>query len=487
MVDPSPLTTDPLSINPQPEDPLENPGNLTGVFRRLARAVGLWKKEAPLEVLREGDALRGWIEEAIRGQGKISGLVAVAKVADAYQAMDPKGRVDFFDLLLSQFSAHPAAINRAIAAYQSVGSETEASLIRLTEALESPRMGLFRQFNTIEGGSKFLVDLRADVLARLREHPSYLLLDFELRSLLRAWFNLGFLLLRRINWDTPASLLEKLVQYEAVHQIASWQDLKNRLISDRCCFAFVHPAMQGEPLIFLEVALVRGLAGSIQDILSTRHEPLAPEQADTAIFYSISNAQAGLQGIPFGNLLIKKVVAELRAQVPGIRNFATLSPIPRFRKAYLEPLLEREELLSLFTEPERLRLRQALNGVATEAGQGKLPALSASLREALATTDWAANDPLAEALRPGLLRALRAYLLQERVKERAACPVGHFHSANGAVLARINWLGDTSAKGLDQSCGMMVNYLYDMERFQQVQAAYEATGQLQTTPAVEAL
>jgi malonyl-CoA decarboxylase len=293
-------------------------------------------------------------------------------------------------------------------------------------------------------------------------------MEFELRHLLESWFNLGFLQLRRITWESPAALLEKIVTYEAVHEFTHWKDLKRRLESDRTCFAFIHPAMPNEPIIFVQVALVQGVCGSIQRLLDPSAPELIPHRADTAIFYSITNAQRGLRGIPFGNLLIKQVAAQLRSEVPSLETFCTLSPIPRFRKDYLEPALADSSLDQHYTTTEDQLLRKA-----TDARSA-----SSAVRRLLDRPDWHEDPATADALRPGLLRAARAYLGEEEHRGRAACPVAHFHASNGAMLARINWLGDTSSKGLMQSAGIMVNYLYDTEKFEEHQNEYARTGKL---------
>jgi malonyl-CoA decarboxylase len=249
------------------------------------------------------------------------------------------------------------------------------------------------------------------------------------------------------------------------------------LISDRACFAYVHPAMPNEPIIFVEVALVRGIASSIQRLLDPELPDLEPHQADTAIFYSITNAQRGLRGIRFGNLLIKQVAAKLRSEVPNLTTFSSLSPIPSFRCDYFDGAVEDGSAGGFFSAAESTRLA-ALTGATSP---------SRAIARALDTEGWEDDEALAEALRPGLLRAARHYLTCCQRRGRVACPVGHFHASNGAILARINWLGDNSAKGLRQSAGMMVNYVYDLDRFERYQDRYSATGELALGEAVEAL
>jgi malonyl-CoA decarboxylase len=449
--------------------------NLGGFVRRITRALDFFSGEdRPLEVRLED--LREWCREAADKHGKIAALVAIAKVADAYALLDDPWRDAFFAMLRDEFSVDESEVLAAGAAFAVAGdgqgggpgvARSEA-LVRLSRALESPRLALFEQFNTIPSGMKFLVDLRADLRERLARDPSFGPLEYELQRKLASFFNLGFLRLERITWESPAALLENLIAYESVNRIHHWDDLKHRLISDRACYAFLHPAMPNEPVIFVEVALVKGLASNIQHLLDPEAPDLRPEQADTAIFYGISNAQKGLRGIQFGNLLIKKVVTRLHQEVPNVETFATLSPLPRFRRDFLEAALADGSVAGYFEKDEGARLRFV----------AQAPDVAAAARELLAEPEWHRNADAAEALRPGLLRAARAYLSEHRRDGRAACPVAHFHGSNGALLARLNWLGDTSAQGIAQSAGIMANYLYDLVRFEKHQSDYLRAGQL---------
>jgi malonyl-CoA decarboxylase len=430
-----------------------------------------------LEDLTLQERLRTWCQEALDRRGKVAGLVAIARVADAFATMDREERDGFYRMLIRHFSVDAKDVEEAVQAYLAATGPRARELARLTSVLESPRLQLYRQFNTVPQGIKFLLDLRADVDSRLKEDPDLWLMESELRHLLESWFNIGFLRLERITWASPAALLEKLVEYEAVHAIASWEDLKRRLHADRACFAFLHPAMPTEPVIFMVVALVRGLAGCIQDLLDPRAPALEPQRADTAIFYSITNAQRGLRGIPFGNLLIKQAAARLRSELPNLQTFSTLSPIPHFNDDYLQLAIEDGSIAGSFAPDEAERLC-ALTGEAEVAR---------AVASVLATPAWPRNSRLAEALRPGLLRAARTYLTERQRLGRVACPVGHFHGSNGAKLGRINWLGDTSAVGMARSCGMMVNYLYELDMFDQFQADYTRTGRLPVDEAVQLL
>jgi len=268
-----------------------------------------------------------------------------------------------------------------------------------------------------------------------------------------------------ISWNSPAALLEKLIQYEAVHEISSWNDLKNRLDSDRRCFAFFHNKMPDEPLIFIEVALVNGLADNVQTLLNEKSPVQDPEEADTAIFYSINNTQKGLAGISFGNFLIKWVVAELSSSLNNLKNFATLSPVPGFRK-WLDPLLERGET-TLFKARDFQSINQFISG--DNAAHSLLKALR---------SEWPKDEKACKALKEPLMGLAAHYLVKEKRGIRALDPVTHFHLSNGASLERINWLGDTSSKGMRESAGIMVNYLYRQSHIDDYHEAYVLEGKI---------
>ena len=461
---------------------------MPGFVKRLAQRLDLLPGERHAASPRQLDRLRRDCNEALAKPNQLGGLVAIARVADQYTAMSPNERTEFFNLLRDEFGVNPAEVHGAYATYRDATDDPGAALIRLTKALESPRLQLLRLFNTIPAGIKFLVDLRAELLRRLKDDPGLRPMEFELRHLLESWFNLGFLHLERITWDSPAGLLEKLIAYEAVNEISNWGDLKHRLISDHACFAFIHPAMPGEPLIFVEVALMRGMPDNIQRLLDPSAPDIRPDQADTAVFYGITNAQAGLHGIPLGNLLIKHVTQRLRAQWPKLDTFVTLSPLPRFRQDFLTPALENGHLGEFFDAEQTAR-------VCAMAGEQTLGEAVAAL---LDRPNWHQDEQAQDALREGLLHAARAYLLSPQhndgrnaqrtiVGGRAACPVAHFHAANGALLQRINWLGDASPRGLRQSAGMMVNYLYDPQKFEAHQNSYQVHGRIDASRLVTSL
>jgi malonyl-CoA decarboxylase len=296
-----------------------------------------------------------------------------------------------------------------------------------------------------------------------------------MRRLLAAWFDVGFLDLRRITWASPAQLLEKLIAYEAVHAIRSWEDLKNRLDSDRRCFAFFHPRMPDEPLIFVEVALVRSMADNIQALLDEAAERQDPGKADTAVFYSISNAQKGLAGISFGNFLIKRVVDELAHELPNLKTFATLSPIPGFR-AWLEGRLAADEP-ELLTLPEEQDLISATRAANARAG------LAALLQE----PDWPQRPAYAAVARGPLTRLCARYLLREQRGGRPLDPVARFHLTNGARIERLNWLADTSKKGLRESAGLMVNYLYRLTDIDENHEVFMGEGRIVASSGVAGL
>jgi malonyl-CoA decarboxylase len=402
--------------------------------------------------------------------GEVSARARAVELGRFYRGLSEGGRRQFLALLAGEFDRDRSHID-AIAGRLLAGSdERHAAEEALRDALEAPRVKLLRQFNALPDGTKFLVDLRADLLRFVREDSSLAGLERDLKRLLAGWFDIGFLDLRRITWDSPASLLEKLSRYEAVHEVRDWGDLKNRLDSDRRCFAFFHPRMPDEPIIFVEVALVSGLADSVQALLDER-APLGDSgKADNAIFYSISNAQRGLDGIGFGGFLIKRVVDELSREFPALKSFATLSPIPGFRRWFA-----RQDPTSGFTtRADRKALQQA--------------AKTERLDEALAVENWHGQPKLAEALTVPVTRAVSRYLIAAKRPDGAALdPVAHFHLSNGARVERINWLADRSPRGLERSFGAMVNYAYDLNEIEANHEAYTADGQIAASSSVLAL
>lgn len=441
----------------------------------LTRAVRL--AGAPKTDLRPDDLarLRQQMQDCLEARGgEVSARARAVELGRSYLQLSKKGRRTFLSVLANEFDIdHEAAgVAAELLLQASTGEERRAAEDVLRTALEPPRLKLLTQFNALPDGTKFLVDLREDVIGFVKRDPSLNPLEQNLKALLAAWFDIGFLELRRITWDSPASLLEKLARSEAVHTVTSWDDLKHRLDSDRRLFAFFHPRMPDEPLIFVEVALVRGLAGEIAPLLDKDAPPVDPSRADTAVFYSISNAQKGLAGISFGGFLIKRVVDELSGDFPRVRTFATLSPIPAFRE-----WLERE----MSEKPGRLLWpgeRKAIAGVT--AGDDSEGAL-----RSLLDSDWHSRPDVAHAMKGPLMRLCAAYLLSaKRADGRAHDPVAHFHLRNGAKVERLNWLADRSSKGLHQSAGMMVNYLYGLSEIEANHEAYVGEGLVVASRAV---
>jgi len=468
-------------------------GFLDGVFdRTLANLRGAWREialsargvlsGAPRPDLPEDDVarLRQQMLSCLDGRGgEVTARARAAELGRTYLALNEAGRGRFLRLLASEFDTDHEAVNRCCAALAAAAEPAEriAAERALRTALLPPRVTLLRQFNALPEGVKFLVDRRAELIAIANGDPVLRGLADDLRELLANWFDIGFLELRRITWDAPASLLEKLMAYEAVHEIRGWTDLKNRLEADRRCFAFFHPRMPDEPLIFVEVALVSGIAGNIDALLDEAAPIGNPQAADTAIFYSISNCQRGLAGISFGDFLIKRVVDALASELPRLKTFATLSPLPGFR-AWLAAEAERGGPLL----PGETKALEALG-----AGIGAEDADEALLR-LLDRPDWADDLKTAAALREPLLRLSARYLLHARTPSgRALDPVAHFHLSNGARVEQLDWLGDRSRKGLQQSAGIMVNYLYRLGDIEANHEAYRDEGRVAASSAVRGL
>jgi malonyl-CoA decarboxylase len=317
---------------------------------------------------------------------------------------------------------------------------------------------------------KFLVDLRGDLLTALGDEPHLKALDADFRHLLATWCDVGFLTRQRLTWDSPAALLEKIVEYEAVHEIRSWSDLRHRLDGDRRCYAFFHPSLPKEPLIFLQVALVEGLAGEIEPLLDERRPALDSERADSAIFYSITNTLYGLRGISFGNYLIKQVVDDLARDLPNLKQFATLSPMPG-----LLDWLDRQPR-DAWLDAEQRRALSAASG-------GSHDGLAAALGEA----GWLAEDGLAASLEGPLTRAAARYLVERDSTGLPLDPVARFHLGNGARVERLNWLADRAPRRLAQSAGMMVNFLYRPGEIERNHEAFARQGLIMVSPDINDL
>jgi len=370
-------------------------------------------------------------------RGGIAGAHLATEALGIYASLDPQARRAFFEILNQDFSPNPEEVGRAADAYRREPSSD--NLLQLQRVVEPPRQELFRRLNLAPEGTRALVQMRSQVLREIDGGAGLETLAADLGHLLTSWFNRGFLKLQRIDWHSPAAILQKLIDYEAVHQIHGWHDLRRRLEADRRCYAFFHSALAEEPLIFIEVALTRGMSDRVQPLLDPDSAVNDPQSADSAIFYSITNCQEGLRGVPFGSLLIKQVVEDLKKNVPRIRTFATLSPIPGFRK-----------------------------WLAGAHGELDLSKLDGEMRRRL-------------------IPLCAHYLVQEKRVHEPLDSVARFHLKNGARLDRINWLADTSATGMRQSAGLMANYVYDLADLERNHELYVRSGQVVCSRRVETL
>jgi malonyl-CoA decarboxylase len=425
----------------------------------------------------DSERLREQMRNCLEGRGgEVSARARAADLGRTYLALNATGRARFLRVLAESFDIDQEAVDACCAALAGTSGAARRRAERaLRQALEAPRVKLLTQFNALPEGVKFLVDMRAELLALARDDALLAALEQDLKSLLASWFDIGFLELRRITWEAPAALLEKLIVYEAVHEIRGWTDLKNRLEADRRCFAFFHPRMPDEPLIFVEVALTRGIADSIHPLLDESAPLGDPASADTAIFYSISNCQKGLAGISFGNFLIKRVVDSLAAELPRLKTFATLSPSPGFRP-WLDDQLAADENAMLTAAEQR-----AIRALPGPAGEGGLHAL-------LGMPGWHDDESAMRVLREPLLRLCARYLMLEKTATgRARDPVAHFHLSNGARLERLNWAADLSPKGLQQSAGIMINYLYRLSEIEDNHETYTDEGRIAASPQLRTL
>jgi malonyl-CoA decarboxylase len=381
------------------------------------------------------------------GRGEVSGVRIAAEVLELYKTFDAPTRQEFFAALERDFAPSQADLNKAIDRYRAV--PTADALKALQEVAEPPRVELLRRLNTAPGATVQLVAMRGDLLDELKAHPEWTPVADDLAHLFTSWFNRGFLQLKRIDWRSPALVLEKLITYEAVHEIHGWEDLRRRLDKDRRCYAFFHPAMPHEPVVFIEVALTRGISPKVQPLLDPSSAITDPQQADTAIFYSITNCQNGLSGVPFGSFLIKQVVDDLRAEFPRLRKFSTLSPIPGFRG---------------WMKASRKRLE----------GDPRYADLMAALED-MPGFEPSQLTPVMERQLTGLCAY---YLVLAKSSGRPVDPVARFHLRNGARLERINWLGDVSSTGWKRSAGLMANYVYRLDELEANHEAYRADGKV---------
>jgi malonyl-CoA decarboxylase len=451
---------------------------LRGVWREIASSLGGSQRNGADLPSDHPDLLRAQMRDCLQGRGgEVSARARAAVLGRSYLALNDQGRRNFLRILSEEFGTDATRVDVAVAQLSAAVTPAERLLAErlLREALESPRVKLLTQFNGLPEGVKFLVDMRGELLPLIKGDSNMQALEADLKGLLDSWFDVGFLELQRITWRSPALVLEKIMAYEVVHAIQGWRDLKNRLDSDRRLYAFFHPRMPDEPLIFVEVALVRGMAGNVHDLLD-EHAPVEdPTKADSAIFYSINNAQRGLVGISFGNFLIKRVVDSLLHEFPNLTTFATLSPIPGFR-TWLNEKLRAGEARLLNPDEHRMLL-------AASEGLGAKGSLRAVL-----DTPWQEDQATADLLKIPLMRLCARYLTERRRGDgRAQDPVSRFHLANGARMERLNWLADVSGKGMSQSAGMMVNYLYRLSDIETNHEAYTGQGRIATSASIDAL
>ena len=386
------------------------------------------------------DELTALCQVLLSHRGEVSAARLASDAVQMYRSLDDADTEAFFDRLLIRFSPDTNAVR--VAAEQFQRDQSLPSLLQLQRAVESPRQELFRRWNIAPGGTATLIGMRRRLLTTLRAHPERAGVDADLLHLFRSWFNRGFLVLQRIDWRTPAVVLERLIAYEAVHLIQGWRELRRRLEADRRCYAFFHPALPDEPLIFIEVALTRGLSGEVLPLIDPDSPVTDPSRADTAIFYSITNCQEGLRGVSFGNVLIKQVVDDLGGEFRRLRTFATLSPIPGFR--------------------DWLVARDAR---------------------------WSNVDPVtaSPATKRELLALSAHYLLHAKREHEPADSVARFHLANGAALERLNWMADASPAGLQRSFGVMANYLYEPDDLERNHEAYAREYRVIASRAIERL
>jgi malonyl-CoA decarboxylase len=418
-----------------------------------------WSSDSRVDLTELSDALM-----SVRGEA--SGVAIAREILNGYRALEAQERRAFLEFLAETLQPDPNALTRAAQAY--LAAPGQQSVAALQRAVESPRQEFFRRLNLAPGATAAIVALRRDLLSWVGEDPALARVDTDLMHLLSSWFNRGFLVLRRIDWQTPAAILEKIIAYEAVHEILGWDDLRRRLDpADRRCFAFFHPSLIDEPLIFVEVALTSEVPGNIRSLLEEAPKVHGlTEKPTTAVFYSISNCQEGLRGISFGNFLIKQVVDELVKEPASLRTFVTLSPAPRFA----------EWLRGVMEAPDKL---------------DEAPLVSASECHKLRSLEdphWGDMPEQGEALKPVLLKLAAHYFLNAKSADgRPIDPVARFHLGNGARLERINWLGDTSVKGLREAHGLMVNYRYDVKDIEKNHEAYENYGAVAVSRQVRTL
>lgn len=411
------------------------------------------RKLAPAEIIKLCHLL-------LSGRGEASGAAISREILRSYKKLNEPEKTDFFELLLSEFSADQDKTINAANAY--VSDPNHLNLNKLLSASQPSRLNLIMRLNQAPDATRDLVEMRADLLTRLREAPELRFVDREFVHLFTSWFSRGFLDLKSIDWNTPAAILEKLIKYEAVHGMAGWEDLRKRINpEDRRIFAFFHPRLGDEPLIFVEVALMGEVPSTIDSVLGSNDSELATldiKRANTAVFYSISNCQKGLRGIPLGNFLIKHVVEELRTEYPNLKNFVTLSPVPSFRKW----------------------AAAALRG----EGDFQLPPAARKALEMASRDGWQEDAQTIRDIGETLMPMAAWYLCNGNSERQTIDPVARFHLGNGARLDRVNWAADKSQNGMGGSFGIMVNYRYQLDEIESNHEMFANKGMVVASPAV---
>jgi malonyl-CoA decarboxylase len=427
---------------------------LADLFSTIAdRSRALWDPGWTQKQDATPDGLLGLCETLLSSRGEASGVAIAKRILQGYRSLEEDGQLRFLTALTDQFSVDLDTARQCAEGFIAEPSPEAARAMQ--RAAEPRRRELISRLNRAPGGTAALVAMRSDILALMGEHPEFREADRDFQDLFTSWFNRGFLVLRRIDWRTPAIVLEKIIAYEAVHEINGWDDLRQRVEApDRRLYAFFHPSLIDEPLIFVEVALTAQLPDKVTGILDPEREMLPPDKASVATFYAISNCQIGLRGVSFGSFLIKQVVEELKLELPGLKTFTTLSPIPGLR-AWLDkdPANRDDELVA------------RLSAAASDDWPDLTAAEQARLRER--TADYFIN--------------------QKRPDGQPIDSVARFHLGNGARLERINVDGDLSANGIERSYGVMVNYVYDLGQIEANHEAYANSAEIATSAQVRKL
>ncbi len=425
-------------------------GRTLGSVMEAGRDILARRRRGIPAAANSAEALMMLCRDLLDHRGEASGLALAGEIIAGYQQLPAASRLDFFTSLATEFDVHPDAIVAAAERYRE--QPDLENLWSLNRVVEAPRQKLFRRINMVPDGTRTLVAMRGHLLSTLRANPGLRGVDSDLRHLFISWFNKGFLELRKIDWSSPAMVLEKIIDYEAVHEINGWDDLRSRLGEDRRCFAFFHPALANDPLVFVEIALTDSLPDDLAPLLKLKRTSPPAKRINTVVFYSISNCHPGLAGISFGNFLIKNVVEELKKEMPGLKTFVTLSPVPGFRRWLVHADLE-----GLVDESLIPRVKQPM-GKVVENG-----------------------------VYEALLKLCAHYLLVEKSGDQPLDPVARFHLGNGARLHRMHGGADLSAKGREQSAGIMVNYLYDLDKIEENHEAFFDQGKIAVSRSISKL